>query len=74
MKRFTHKVLNSLGLDLVKTDTLSRLLALEAFPTAIERWLQPNVNEDLTKFVLTNLGKSKAQLQQLIYTKTSISN
>ena len=64
MKRFTHKVLNSLGLDLVKTDTLSRLLALEAFPTAIERWLQPNVNEDLTKFVLTNLGKSKAQLQQ----------
>ena len=64
MKRFTHKVLNSLGLDMVKTDTLSRLIALEAFPSAIERWLQPTVNEDLTRYVLFNLGKSKAQLQQ----------
>ena len=64
LKRFTHKVLNSLGLDMVKTDTLSRLIALEAFPSAIERWLQPTVNEDLTRYVLFNLGKSKAQLQQ----------
>ena len=64
MKRFIHKVLNSLGVDLVKTDTLSRLLALEAYPPAIERWLKPSVNQDLARYVLSNLGRSKAQLQQ----------
>ncbi len=64
LKRFAHKAFNSLGLDLVKTETLTRLLALEAFPPAIERWLHPSINEDLTRYILSNLGKSKAQLQQ----------
>lgn len=63
-KRFTHKVLNSIGLDLVKTETLSRLIALEVFPPAIDRWLQPGINAEVAGFVLSNLGKSKAQLQQ----------
>ena len=63
-KSLTHKVLNSIGLDLVKTDTLSRLIALEAFPPAIDRWLQPRINAEVAGYVLSNLGKSKAQLQQ----------
>ncbi len=63
-RRFTHRIFNSLGLDLVKTETLSRLIALEAFPPAIDRWLQPGLNADLSRHVLINLGKSKAQLQQ----------
>jgi len=48
----------------VKSNTLSRLIALEAFPPAIDRWLQPGVNAELASYVLSNLGKSKAQLQQ----------
>lgn len=64
IKRFTHKVLNSMGLDFVRIDTLSRLLELETYPEAIERWLQPGVNDDLVRYVLSNLDKSKAQLQQ----------
>jgi len=63
-KNIVHKVLGLLGLDLVKTSTLSRLLALENYPVAIERWIRPIVSDDLARYIVSNLGKSKGQLQQ----------
>lgn len=42
---------------------------MENYPVAIERWFRPGVSDDLVRYILINLDKSKSQLQQDLLVK-----
>jgi FkbM family methyltransferase len=57
--KFNVAIIKKSSLDLIT----SRLIHLEPF----ERWASPSVSPDLREWVLANMSKSKAQLQQDLF-------
>lgn len=55
------------GVAVIKQDTLDAIVARSNYFEPFERWASPAVPLDLREWVLVNLSKSKAQLQQDLF-------
>jgi len=55
------------GVALIKQDTLDAIVTRSNYLEPFERWASPTVPLDLREWVLANMSKSKAQLQQDLF-------
>ena len=64
---WARTILEKLGIAVIKQETLDALLRRQSYLEPFERWSSASVPAGLHNWVLTNMSKSKAQLQQDLF-------